>query len=263
MEIVVIITVMTLATVAAAAMLAFPRARRRPEPEAPAAPVPVPDAEPVDPARAFGYQMSWLAIRTRDNLGVAERLGLTAITPVEWNDGVARVYSETDGETAIFVTPPVNGWTFAVGLALPQPLGKAFADKTVPLLLDLGSHFIEVQYYLAYPALDCFAWARVIDGKLVRAYAINDEGVIWNKGQQTREERTLGIRLYEMRGVKKSAKDAEGDPVLYPTEQHLMHLAGKWSIDPTTLDRAPPPVATGWLGDAPSKWRPERFRRSA
>lgn len=246
------ILVMISATVATAALVLAPR---------------LGDSEVVfdtrpDAPRAFGYQMSWLAIRTRDIDRVIERLGLGEPIHANWDNGVGMVYSDAEGESSIFVSPPVNGWTFVVGLALPQPLGRAFVDKTVPLLLDLGSQFIEVQYYLAYPALDCFAWARVIDGKLVRAYAITDEGVVWNKGKPTKEEKTLGMKLYEVRGVKKRRGSAEGELVLYPTEQHVMQVAAKWSLDPTKLDTMPLPPAQGVLGRAPVRWLPERLRRT-
>jgi hypothetical protein len=207
--------------------------------------------------------MAWLAIRTRDTDGVIARLGLAETISTNWDNGIGAVYAEDNGDSKVFVSPPVNGWTFVVGLALPQPLGKAFVDKAVPLLLDLGGQFIEVQYYLAYPDLDAFAWARVVDGKLVRAYAINDVGVIWNKGKQSKEEKSLGIRLYEMRGVKKKAGDAAGELVLYPTEQHIMKLAAKWSLDPTELEGLVALPGLGILGQAPMRWRPERLRRTA
>ncbi|MGE0699657.1 MAG: hypothetical protein AB7O57_11210 [Hyphomicrobiaceae bacterium] len=220
-------------------------------------------AEPDKPL-TFGYQMSWLAIRTRHAARVVEQLGLHEQVEANWNNGLGTVYNEADAESAVFVTPPVNGWTFVVGLALPQPLGKAFIDKTTPLLLELGSEFIEVQYFLAYPTLDCFAWARVIDGKLVRAYAINDEGVVWNKGKPGKEERTLGVKLYEVRGARKRRGDAEGELILYPTEQHVMALAAKWSLDPTkieTMQGIGP--AQGVVGRAPLSWKPARLRRTA
>lgn len=252
MLVIITILAMTLATVAVAAFVLAPRVNVGQV---------VYDEQPDGP-RPFGYRMGWLAIRTRDTERVIERLGLTDTISANWDNGLGTVYAETDSENQVFVSPPVNGWTFVVGLALPQPLGKTFVDKTVPLLLDLGSQFIEVQYYLAYPALDCFAWARVIDGKLIRAYAINDEGVVWNKGKPSKEEKTLGNRLYEVRGVKKRRSDGEGELIMYPTEQHLMMLAGKWSLDPSRLDVMPPSAALGHVGHAPLRWRPERMRRT-
>lgn len=251
----IVIAVMTIATVAAAAFLLAPRFTESKV---------VFDTRPDGP-RNFGYRMGWLAIRTRDSERVIERLGLTDLIETNWDNGIGTIYDEHEAASRVYVTPPVNGWTFVIGLALPQPLGRSFVDKTTPLLLELGSYFIEVQYYLACPDYDCFAWARVVDGKLVRAYAINDEGVVWNKGKQSKEERTLGNKLFEVRGVKRSPNDAKGELVLYPTEQHILQLAGKWGLDPSELEKLDPPASTtlGIIGTAPSRWKVERLRRTA
>ncbi|MEZ5856348.1 MAG: hypothetical protein R3D67_16935 [Hyphomicrobiaceae bacterium] len=190
-----------------------------------------PQVQPDQP-RGFGRSMAWLAIRTRDTQRLVEILGLTNPVAANWDNGLGTVYDEYLAESHVFVSPPVNGWTFVVGLALPQPLGRAFSDKTTGLLLGLGSVFIEVQYFLAYPALDYFAWARVVDGKLVRAYATTEDGIVWNKGRQTKDEKQLGTTLYEARGVRKRPGDGASELVLVPTEAHVVALAGKWSINP-------------------------------
>jgi hypothetical protein len=146
---------------------------------------------------------------------------------------------------------------------LPHPVGRAFVDKCTPLLDNLGRRFVEVQYFFSYPLIDFFAWARVLDGRLVRAFAVGDEGVIWNKGRRSREERALGLTLYEFRGLKARKGDAGGEIILYPTEDHVMRLAEKWCLDPTKLSRGASPPGTGYIGLAPAAWRTERLRRSA
>ena len=248
----VIIGIMTLATIAVAAFVLAPRLAEGRT---------VYDANPDRP-HPFGYRMGWLAIRTRDTQGVIERLGLCDVEDANWDNGLGTVYSEEHAESHVFVSPPVNGWTFVVGLALPQPMGKAFADKATPLLLDLGSQFIEVQYFLSFPALDYFAWARIIDGKLVRAYAVTDEGPVWNKGKPPKEEKTLGNKLYEVRGVKRRKGDGGGELIMYPTDGHVMALAAKWSLDPTKLEDAVVGAAHGYIARAPLQWRTERLRRT-
>ncbi len=156
---------------------------------------------PITPDRpvAFGYQMAWLAIRSRDTAAVVGALGLAEGRYCNWNSGIGTVYDPRLGQTQVFVSPPVNGWTFVVGLPLPQPMGRSFVDKATPLLLELGQKFVEVQLFVAFPPVDLFAWARVIDGRIVRAFAVGDEGVIWNRGKTTREERALGLKLFELR----------------------------------------------------------------
>ena len=220
------------------------------------------DGTPDKPC-AFGYKMAWLAIRTKDTGKVAQVLGLVPSERANWRTGIGTVYDDDLGEARLYLSPPVNGWTFVVGLSLPYPVSRIFVDKCTPMLLDLGAAFPEVQYYFSYPLLDFFAWARISNGKLVRAFAIGDEGIIWNKGKPTREEKSLGLKLFEVRGVRGRKGDAVGDLIVYPTESHVIHLAASWSVDPTILDRAKANSAAGYICPAPLAWRPERLRKTA
>lgn len=212
---------------------------------------------------AFGCSMAWLAIRSKDAHAVVEALRLIDPAPCNWDSGIGAVYEDRLGAAHVFVTPPVNGWTFVVGLPLPHPVGRGFVDKCTPLLVDLGGRFPEVQYFFSFPPIDFYAWARVRDGRLVRAFAVTDEGIVWNKGRTTKEERGLGLKLFELRGVRGRKGDAGGEIILHPTEDHVMRLANRWSIDPTTLHNQPGPEATGYIAGAPAAWRSERVRKIA
>lgn len=221
------------------------------------------DVEPDLPA-AFGYRMAWLAVRTRDTGGVLRALDLTAdAEAANWASGLGAVYDPQLGESLVFVSPPVNGWTLVASSALPAPVSRRFVDKNIPLLLDLSKHFVEVQYFAGFPDIDFFAWARVIEGRLLRAFAINDEGLVWNKGRPTREEKAMGLKLFEVRGVRGRRGDAGGEIVLYPTERHLMQLAQKWSLDPSHLEPGSAGPALGVIARAPAAWRPERMTQAA
>jgi len=220
-------------------------------------------ATDADAPAAFGYDMAWLAVRTRDTTAVVSALALQEPQPCNWNSGIGTVYAPDLGETRVFVSPPVNGWTFVVGLPLPHPTTSSFVDKCMPLLVALGGRFVEVQYYFCYPPIDMFAWARLVDGRLLRAFAAGDEGVIWNKGKTSREEKSLGLKLFELRGVRGRRGDAGGEMILHPTEDHVMRLAMRWSLDPTRLNAASAPPATGVIALAPASWRPERLRPAA
>ncbi len=215
-----------------------------------------------DPPAGFGYRMAWLAIRTTDTSRVAEVLGLDAVEASNWRTGIGTVYDERLSQARVYLTPPVNGWTFVVGLALPQPLSRGFVDKCTPMMLDLAGAFPEAQYFLCYPPMDFFAWARVADGKLVRAFAIGDEGVIWNKGKATKEERGIGLKVAEVRGVKSRKADVGPPMQVYPTEAHVMHLASCWSLDPTTLQGTRADPGIGYVCATPARWKPERLRRT-
>jgi hypothetical protein len=213
----------------------------------------------------FGYKMAWLAIRTRDTKRVLDVLALEHPTPANWQTGIGVVYDRQLGDQRVFVSPAINGWTFVVGLSIPQPLGAGFLDKWTPLMTRLATEFIEVQYFSTFPAIDFHAWARALDGKLLRAFAVGDEGVLLSKGKPTKEEKNLGLKLFELRGVRERAGDAGGELILHPTEEHVMRLAARWSVDPTLLDTAA--VASepgvGWVAIVPAAWHAERAHRAA
>ena len=220
------------------------------------------DVAPDEP-RPFGYKMAWLAIRTEDTQALADLLGLESRRAANWNSGIGTVYDDTLGASYVYLTPPVSGWSFVVGLPLPHPVGPAFVDKLTPLMLSLGQRFPDVQYFFTFPLIDFFAWARVRDGELVRAFAVNDEGVAWNKGRITPEERVLGLRLFELRGVRERQGDAGGEIILYPTVDQVLRIARCWSLDPTQVESADTGDGCGVLAPAPSAWCSERRRKRA
>lgn len=248
------IAVLVVATVAIAAFVLAPRLF---EPRI------VFDKTP-DPPAAFGYRMAWLAIRSTETARIAAVLKLEPAEVANWRTGIGTVYDERLSLGRVYLTPPVNGWTFVVGLSLPQPLGRNFVDKCTPMLLDLAGAFPQAQYYLCYPPMDFFAWAAVAEGKLVRAFAIGDEGIIWNKGKPTKEERGIGLKVAEVRGVKGRKADVGAPMPVYPTEAHVMHLASCWSLDPTTLaaSKADDGSGVGYVCYAPPGWKAERLRRT-
>ena len=212
---------------------------------------------------AFGSDMAWIAVKTDDPAVVLSTLGIPLATPSNWNSGIGTVYDTALGERRIFVSPPVEGWVFVVGSALPHPHGRAFTDKLTPLLVELSLHLGEVQYFAAYPDLDFFAWAKLSAGRIVRAFGIGDEGIVLQRGRTTREERALGLTLFELRGVRGRRGDAGGELLMHPTSEHVIRLAGAWSLNPTLLPDTSAAPALGYVADVPQSWGPERLRKSA
>ena len=66
------------------------------------------------------------------------------------------------------------------------------------------------------------------------------------------------------RGVRGRKGDAGGHIILYPTEEHVLSLSARWSLDPTKLDDTdiPPTLSLGYIALAPAAWRPERLRKT-
>ena len=98
----------------------------------------------------------------------------------------------------------------------------------------------------------------------MRAFAIGDEGVIWDRGRLTPEERALGLKLFELRGIRGRKGDTGEAIILHPTEEQVLRMACGWSLDPTRLDRINGAAAgTGFVARVPAAWRPERIRKAA
>lgn len=220
------------------------------------------DCEPDRPC-GFGSDMAWVAVKSESPMEVMSALGVAAAEPSNWNSGIGTVYDAGLGQRRVFVSAPVDGWVFVVGTALPHPSGRAFVDKCLPLLTAMSERLGEVQYFAAFPEIDLYAWAKLTSGRVVRAVAVGDDGVLWNRGRTTREERALGLRLFELRGVRGRRGDAGGELLMHPTEEHVMRLAGAWSVNPTLLDSMKAAPSRGYVVQAPSAWTAERVRKSA
>jgi hypothetical protein len=216
-----------------------------------------------DTPKPFGYSMSWLAVKTEDTAAVIDCLGLEGGVAANWNSGIGTIYDTHLGDQHIYVAPPVKGWTLIAGVALPHPVGHAFADKLTPLLADLARRFPDVQYYAAFPIIDFFGWSRWHKGKQVRTFIIGDDGVIIDHGRLTPQEKILGLKLYDLRGIKDRKGDAGGAIVLYPTEEQIIRLASAWSCNPLHLDKMNTAPATGLIDRVPIAWRAERLKRKA
>lgn len=214
---------------------------------------------------AFGYRMAWVAVRTRDTARLINMLDLGDVRSVGWSDGIAAVYSDRGGLDRVFVTPPVDGWSFVVSLGLPLPMGDAYVDSASRLLERLSDVFGRVAYFVSYPGLDFFGWALADDGRLVRCFAIGREGAVWNRGAVTADERTLAAEFFGLTEVGRPtsgiglAESVDGpDPApLHPfREKDVVALARAWTVDPTALDeRGDLDRGIGYVGVVPRAWR--------
>ena len=103
------------------------------------------------------------------------------------------------------------------------------------LCADLGKEFSDVQFFGTHRVVDYHAWARVLNGKLVRHYAfVGDRAeTVCDFGKLTDDERKLGLVF---------------DGKKFPAEQDVMNLAAAWSIDPSTLDQLKLDKSVGQLG---------------
>ena len=210
-------------------------------------------------AVSFATPMAWFAIRSEDGARVCDVMGLEAPAKANWQSGVAALREEGEGASRVFISPPIDGWILVAGLALPHPVGPRFVDKCLPLMEELARHFADVQYFCCFPAIDHYGWARAREGKLIRAFALGDEGLIWNRGRPSRDERLLGLKLFEIKEDARRGSEAALGSLFDAGEGHVVRLAGKWGIDPMRLaERKSVAAGPCLLASAPASWRMER-----
>jgi hypothetical protein len=190
--------------------------------------------EPDSPV-PFGFKCAWLAIKTEDPQAVSEALSLQNVRKTGWRQGVAAAYG---GE--VFVTAPVKGWVLAVSVSLPGIADKTRPDQLSPPVRDLAKLFPKVQYFGTHRVVDYHGWLRAAKGEIVRRYAyLGERGeTLSDEGKRTDEETKLGL-IY--------------DDSKFPDEEHVMELAGAWSIDPSRLDTLNLGKSVGYLGSFPKK----------
>lgn len=209
--------------------------------------------DPDTPA-SFGYKMAWLAIKGASPEDLVEELNLSEIVRANWSSGIRAVYTDM---TTVFVSAPVQGWVFVVGLQLPE-LGNDVAPVRCPdFLRSLGTKYEDVQYFGTHRVVDYHAWSRYVNGEHVRSYAyLGERGeTLVDFAEQTVEEVELGFQFFDERSPDAS-RDGYWDreDLRFAGEDDVMKLAGKWSLDPTSLENVAAEPAVGWLGRRDPRW---------
>jgi hypothetical protein len=193
--------------------------------------------EIVGSVAGFSYKTSWLAVRDRTPDEVADALELHDRDVLDWATGTDRAY-----DYGVYVAAPLRGWTLAHG-RLQVPAGfdatePPFADWLRALSRSLG----EVQFFANERVVDYHAWARALDGEVLRAYCfVGERGEVpLFLGDRTADEVELGIGTRSMEPGWEHWSDEEWTAwyATKPSESNVMAMAGRWSIDPTTIDDA-------------------------
>lgn len=219
----------------------FGQLNARTDPTVLAAPVP------------FGYKTAWFAIHSQDTRAVAGALELLDIRPANWVYGVWHAIESDDDDYAVFVTPPVNGWTLAVGV----PILYESDDNAAARMVELSRKFGEAQFFASMRVSNSYVWARAAGGELVRHFYEGD-GQRHEHGEETQEERALELRFFDPSAPESS--DAEywkRVNLVFVDEKHVLQVAGKWSVDPSKLGELGVAPSLGLLGNASASYPPK------
>lgn len=236
-----------------------------------------------DEPKAFGYKVSWFAVKAADPATVLDALELGEATPANWESGLEAVYSRQQDDRWVFVSPPVSGWVLAVSAWWPYPVSTESESQNEyqhgigrrfdVLFSRLMRRFDDVQFLGSHRVVGFVTWARALNGKPVRIFAYADE-VTANFGEQTPAEAKLRFvnlsdlspsdatdRIYkiaEEQGAEAdrlvasglSRKEAlarvhESGRDAIHDEEDVIDLADLWSVDPLRLANQNEPVSLG------------------
>jgi hypothetical protein len=214
---------------------------------------------------SFGYKMGWLTIRSTDRDAVVETLRLADPTEATWKAGVEavyRVFYQRFGRfSTVFVSPPVNGWTFVVG-DWTMGTGEEQGVRAIQQLVSRASAaFGEAQAFATYRVIEYHHWMLAREGRLLRSFAYLGESgeVLADSGEPTPVE--LGFHWYppSREDSDEGDEDPDAEEDLLPDEEAVMKVAGAWSINPDLLETLPASSLRGVLARAPSLREEPRY----
>src|SRR5512136_620999 len=125
-------------------------------------------------AESFGYKNAWIAAKDVRPEAVAQALSLRNVREADWETGIRAAY-EYPFTSAVFVSPPIDGWVLCVGLPLFAPVDARppiFGLCTAEWAAQLQT---EVQYFCTHRVVEAHAWARARPTGLERAYVFVGE----------------------------------------------------------------------------------------
>lgn len=164
-------------------------------------------------------------------------------------------------EGKAFISDPIDGWILVVCIALPdfgsqrQPDGSQRQPDTLTTWISNVSRKLDtvVQFFGTHRVVEYHSWCWSERGKIVRAYGYLGESgeTIIDVGDQSLAEQALGFRFFDERKADGNDYWNRKD-LCFPNEKRVMQLAGKWSVDPSSLEESHPEVGAGWLGQMPS-----------
>lgn len=208
------------------------------------------------PQPMLGCFLSWIAVRTGDQRGVIDLLGLADPQPVTFAQGAAAADSDSHDfafgppypqYARVFLTPELDGWTLVVGRWC-SPIDEERSVDVAYACRRLSALFGAAQAYFHSAQQDGSAWLVAENGVVVRRGAAGDEPAAgapeWEIGEP------LTFELEEEASVWAESEDPE-----WEWEFALLNmapkLAGALSLNPLTLGDTTPCRGRGTLALTP------------
>lgn len=207
-----------------------------------------------DMPRTIHLWAAWLAVPNCTTEALAGALGLSHREPANWETGLANALP---GGLRVFVTPPVDGWTFAV----MRPPFNYYALEYEPaisarrLVESLSRDYGAAFYFANDDEFRLHNWVRADSGAVTRAYgfiSVYGPRMAFECGEPTPVEQQIGIEAMFTRSDAHDGPMREG--MRYPTTTDLIAVARSWTLDPTSLASGDREKGVGILGNLDGKY---------
>ncbi len=181
---------------------------------------------------SFGYKSVWITVQGTDPKEVANFLKLKNQQRSNWKSGIKKAY-----EDEVFVSPPIDGYIFIVGVSLPWADTEEKSYTVKELVNKLSLKYGTAYYFATHRVVEFHAWIKSVNGNIVRAYSYLGE-----RGENTIVEgdaTDFESELNLINSFSEEFKDDnyfENEELIFPNEEIVMDVAGAWSINPSTLE---------------------------
>jgi hypothetical protein len=142
------------------------------------------------------------------------------------------VFKATESDDLVYVTPPVNGWTLAVGDAL---LCIVHGEVGRDLAVRLSHRFSEVQLFGSMRVSDAYMWVKAEHGKVLRHYCHGDGTLYYDDGERTEIEQKVCNFTDPNTDETHTAEFWKRKDLNILNEEHVLKVAEAWSINPAKL----------------------------
>ena len=182
----------------------------------------------------FGYKTCWYAIKNETTQSVIEKMKLQTVSESNWEDGIGRV---CNSENCVFVSPLIDGYILNIGMT-PDDEHSNVKNHALP--------FSELQYFGTHRVTEYNAWAKYMDGKIIRGYCyIGDRHeVTWCEGDITLEEVLLGFGKFPRSNDELLSENFDFENL--PDEEDVLAIAKAWGVD-TTFENKTHEKGTGFI----------------
>lgn len=179
----------------------------------------VEESEKID----FYHKATWLRVKSKDSIAVQ----------VEIDRILAHIDRSTQAKQPIsekWVFTTVEEWILVSSYDLPSPEDEQGSQQLKQLLQVLSSRYGEAHYFAYYRTVHYYAWAKAVDGHLIRAYAYisGKEDPLWEEGRLTPEEIQLELDFRDTGRMLEWEDPIEEEQYYTPDEQSVKMIAAAW-----------------------------------